>query len=205
MTGESVKKFLNVGGNNKTIPVPACFGGWDHLLLDIDPTVDPDILSDARELGALTPACFDAIYCSHNLEHYYIHDVERVLSGFAHVLKPEGFVYIRVPDILGLMKKVVAEGLDIDDILYTIAAGDIRVHDVLYGWGKQMEKSGNDFFAHKMGFSQKSLSKYLKSAGFGHRFMIQGSLEVQAIAFMQPPPAGSLELLGLGSVARKKN
>jgi hypothetical protein len=41
-------KVLNVGGNTKLIPIPKHYDGWDHLLLDIDPTGKPDVLCDAR-------------------------------------------------------------------------------------------------------------------------------------------------------------
>ncbi len=43
--------------------------------------------------------------------------------------------------------------MDLDDILYSSAAGPITVRDVVYGWGKQIEDSGVDFYAHKTGFS----------------------------------------------------
>lgn len=68
--------------------------------LDIDPNCGADIVRVARELRErVPPASRDAIYCSHNLEHYYPHDGELVLSGFLHVLKLHGFAEIRVPDI----------------------------------------------------------------------------------------------------------
>ena len=102
------KKRLNVGGHRKNIPIPAQYAGWQHDLLDIDPDCKPDVLCDAREMHKLELGYYDAIYCSHNLEHYYLHDALQVLSGFIHVLKPNGFAHIRVPDIGQLMKTVVA-------------------------------------------------------------------------------------------------
>ena len=48
-------KVLNVGGNSKAIALPPIFDGYEHLLLDIDPTGKPDLLCDARELTS-TPA-----------------------------------------------------------------------------------------------------------------------------------------------------
>lgn len=80
-------KVLNVGGNSKAIALPPIFDGYEHLLLDIDPTGKPDLLCDARELTSTPAAQYDAVYCSHNLEHYFRHDVPRVLAGFIHVLK----------------------------------------------------------------------------------------------------------------------
>ena len=37
-------KVLNVGGNSKAIALPPIFDGYEHLLLDIDPTGKPDLL-----------------------------------------------------------------------------------------------------------------------------------------------------------------
>ena len=101
-----MRKVLNVGGNSKAIGLPAQYNGWEHVLLDIDPRGKPDVVCDARELTSLAGATYDSVYCSHNLEHYYRHDVGKVLAGFLHVLKPEGFVFARVPDI-GMVMRVV--------------------------------------------------------------------------------------------------
>jgi len=150
-----MKKVLNVGGNSKAIPLPPQYAGFEHLLLDIDPTGNPDVLCDARELTKLDAEQFDMVYCSHNLEHYYRHDVPRVLNGFFNVLKTGGAVHIIVPDLLEVMKKVVQNNMDIDDVLYQSGMGPIMVSDVIYGYSKQIEASGVEFFAHKTGFTKK--------------------------------------------------
>ena len=75
----------------------------------------------------------------------------------------------------GVLQRVVQAGMDIDDVLYQSPAGPIAVHDVLYGYGKEIEKSGKDFFAHKRGFTPKSLRRALESAGFaGLKWMYDG-------------------------------
>lgn len=182
------KNVLNVGGGSKNVPIPAHYSGWDHLLVDIDPAVQPDVCMDARELAKLPANQYDAIYCSHNLEHYFAHDVARVLNGFRHVLKEDAFAEIRVPDMGALMREVVERSLDIDDVLYSSGMGPILVRDVIYGYGKQIEESGVDFYAHKTGFTRKSLAKALKAAGF---FFIVAVLprnrEIAFIAFKQAP------------------
>jgi ubiquinone/menaquinone biosynthesis C-methylase UbiE len=99
-----MKRVLNVGGNNKQIPLPPHFQGYEHILLDIDPKGSPYIVCDARKLTSLDVDQFDAVYCSHNLEHYYRYDVPRLLAGFLHVLKEGGFAQIIVPDIQEVMK-----------------------------------------------------------------------------------------------------
>lgn len=125
------KKVLNVGGNSKAIPLPPQYAGFNHWLLDIDPRGSPDIVCDARKLNTLEAGSFDAVYCSHNLEHYYRHDVPMVLAGFLHILKDGCFAHIKVPDINEVMRLTIENGLDIDDILYTSPAGPIKILDVL--------------------------------------------------------------------------
>jgi SAM-dependent methyltransferase len=189
-----LKRVLNVGGNNKAIPLPPEYAGFEHLLLDIDPKGAPDIVCDARELATLEAGQFDGIYCSHNLEHYYRHDVPRVLGGFLHVLKQGGFADIRVPDMYQVMKVTLERGLDIDDVLYQSPAGPIMVLDVIYGYTTEIERSGKDYYAHKTGFTQKSLMNALLRAGFTKMYFAPGNLEVRALAFKGEPDAETRKL-----------
>lgn len=193
------RRVLNVGGNSKDIPIPQHYDGWDHLLLDIDPKGHPDIVCDARELASLGPALFDAIYCSHNFEHYYKHDGRKVLAGFLHVLKDDGFAEIRVPDLSAVMRRCVEDGLDLEDTLYISAAGPMTARDVIYGWGAQIERSGVDFFAHKTGFTAKSLTAALTQAGFGAIFVSERkeAYELAALAFKAQPDAWQRETFKL--------
>jgi hypothetical protein len=191
------KKVLNVGGSSKAIAIPPVFDGWAHLLLDIDPRGEPDVLCDARKLDGMPPAAYDAIYCSHNLEHYYRHDVKKVLNGFAHVLRDDGFVYVRVPDMMELMRRTIEGQIDIDDVLYESAAGPITVQDVIYGLGTEIESSGQDFYAHKTGFSAASLEIALSRAGFAYVASSTGNLEITAIGFKNPPSQAVLDALGI--------
>ena len=157
-------KVLNVGGNNKAIPIP-------------------DVLCDARELTKYVGDKYDAIYCSHNLEHYFAHDVTKVLKGFVHVLKPHGFAEIRVPDMGQLFRLVIEKNLDIDDVIYVSKAGPITVKDTIYGFGKEIAATGQDFYAHKTGFTHKSLRKVLGEAGFrGALQATAGALEIRLVA-----------------------
>src|SRR6185503_19396760 len=120
-----------------------------------------------------------------------------VLAGFAHVLKADGFVYIRVPDMGELMRTVVAKNLDIEDVLYQSEAGPITVRDVVYGLGAEIERSGNDFFAHKTGFTRKALVSALRASGFQWVLAGTGNFEVTALAFMSPPNEYAQKLFNL--------
>lgn len=196
------RKVLNVGGYSKEISLPSAYNGWDHVLLDIDPKCNPDVLCDARELTSRPAEEFDAIYCSHNLEHYYRHDAPKVLAGFLHVLKEDGFVQIRVPDLAEVMKTVIERGLDVSDVLYQVGDRPITVLDVLYGYGVEIEQSGSDFFAHKTGFTEKSLIEALKQARFAITFTGRGNLEIVAYAFKNWPTDYAISLLNLPKVDR---
>lgn len=192
------RKVLNVGGNSHEIAIPAIYAGWKHHLLDIDPVGKPDIVCDARKLTTLPAAQYDAIYCSHNLEHYHYHDVDRVLQGFVHLLKPDGFAHIRVPDLMAVMEQMQQRDLDIADVLYHTGSGQpITVMDVLYGWGRQIEQSGVDFYAHKTGFSQKLLVKRLQENGFPWVAVASADLELKAFAFRHKPSAAVSKWLSI--------
>jgi hypothetical protein len=193
----SVKRVLNVGGGNKLIRISQHYDGWQHDLLDIDPAGQPDLVCDARELTKLNGGTYDAIYCSHNLEHYYRHDGLNVVRGFHHMLNETGFAEIRVPDLVQVISALVERQLDLDDELYRSSAGPISAHDVIYGLQIQIKNSGQDFYAHKTGFTSHSLIRMLKEGGFEKVFLIDDEpMAVHAFAFKTEPTQEQRELLG---------
>lgn len=167
-TKQSLQKtVLNVGGGAGEIEISSYFDTYRKLRLDINPKVSPDICMDARTLDKLSPNQVDAIYCSHNLEHYYAHEVPKVLKGFDHILRPEGFIELRVPDMEGLIKHLAKNDQCLEDTLYTTNKGlVITALDVFYGYGRDIERTGEDFMAHKTGFTKKTLKRHLNAAGF---------------------------------------
>ncbi|HEX9719469.1 MAG TPA: hypothetical protein VGA59_07020 [Ramlibacter sp.] len=192
-----VKSVLNVGGGSKATAIPGYFAGWRHDLLDIDPRGAPDIVCDARQLEKLPGGVYDAVYCSHNLEHYYRHDGLKVVRGFLHMLNPTGFAEIRVPDIAQVITALHEQQLELDDVLYQSPAGPIAAHDVIYGLQTEIERSGQDFYAHKTGFTPKSLSKMLLDGGFHKVFLTTDPyLAVHALAFKAEPTIEQRALLG---------
>ena len=177
---------LNVGGGSKAVAIPAHYEGWEHLLLDIDPKRGVDVVCDARLLGEkFSAGSYDAIYCSHNLEHYYLHDVKKVLGGFLHVLKEEGFAEIRVPDIGELIRLLASAQLDLDQEIYKSSVGGISAHDMIYGYGPEIEESGQDFYAHKAGFTRRTLANALFENGFAEVYFAppMALLELHVFAF----------------------
>ena len=73
----------------------------------------------------------DAVYSSHNVEHLYSHEVAVALREMRRVLKPAGFVMIKVPD-LQAVAGYVADG-KLEDALYLSSMGPIAPLDILYG------------------------------------------------------------------------
>ena len=125
--------------------------------------------------------------------------VPRVLAGFLNVLKPGGFAEIRVPDLEAVFRKVTSGELDLEDELYLSPGGPIAVIDVIYGWGKEIEASGQDFFAHKTGFTAKTLTASLLRAGFQEVWMVSpfADYELRAVAFRQASTPEQCKLLGI--------
>ena len=189
-------RVLNVGGGGSK-QVPSIFKGWDQDLLDIDANVKPDICCDAKNMRTMKAGQYDAVFCSHNLEHFYKHEVPVVLAGFIHVLKKDGFANIAVPDMNSLFECIVDGNRDIDDTWYQSGGGPISFHDVIYGWGKQVA-GGNAYYAHKTGFTQKSLGRALTKSGFAKVMTTaDGGGNLLAFAFKSKPTRAKLQRLGL--------
>lgn len=178
------RKVLNVGGGAKRISLPAVYDNWHQIWLDVNPATQPDVLCDARNLRSLPAGMYDSIYCSHTLEHFYVYEVLHVLAGFRHVLKPDGFVFIIVPDLGDLFKEISEKRLNMFDILYESEVGPITVHDVIFGHAGLVAKGningGNGWQAHKTGFTRETLSVALREV-FPYVYIRTQNREVHAI------------------------
>jgi len=192
-----MKRVLNVGGgSNGDENLPRVFQGWECDVLDIDPNVKPDICWDARKLATLPGSKYDAVFCSHCLEHFHKHEVFSVLSGFGHVLKDVGFANIAVPDVMALCNSLVKDEKQIDDVWYQSPGGPITFHDVMYGWSKQIA-GGNLFYCHKTAFTRASLTKALRAARFQTVLVAEDGYNLHAFAFKSKPAKARLAAMGL--------
>ena len=189
------RRVLNVGGGGSR-DLPPLYRGWQQDLLDIDPDVKPDICCDAKQLKTLKRGTYDAVFCSHNLEHFYRHEVPVVLAGMRHVLKRSGFVQVAVPNMTAVFEALVNEKRDIQDIWYHSQGGPVSFHDALYGWASKVSE-GNLYYAHKTGFTEKSLTKTLRAAGFPHIFTAIQTINLHAFAFVQMPSASQRKECGV--------
>ena len=136
---------------------------WAEIRLDIDASVQPDVIGTMVDLSAVESDSVDAIYSSHNIEHLYPHEVPLALAEFLRVLKPNGFFVATCPDLQSVCKLIAEDKLT--DTAYTSPAGPIAPLDILYGHRPAMAK-GNLYMAHRCGFTEKVLRGTLQSAGF---------------------------------------
>lgn len=156
--------FLHVGCGRKTKQyTPFADKEWREIRLDIDASVDPDLVGTMTDLSAVADQSVDAVFSSHNIEHLYPHDVPLALAEFKRVLKPDGFVLITCPDLQSVCALVAQDKLT--EPAYQSGQGPISPIDILYGHRAAMQ-AGNLYMAHRCGFTRKVLAATLQSAGF---------------------------------------
>lgn len=66
--------------------------------VDIRKTSSVDVVADARMLP-FKDSCFDHVYSSHLIEHFSHREVRNVLVEWVRVLKRNGIIEIRCPDL----------------------------------------------------------------------------------------------------------
>lgn len=191
-------RVLNVGSGGKGSPMPPIYAEWDVVWLDLNPSLQPDLLMDARDLGTLEPEQFDAVFSSHCLEHIYPHDLRDVIHGMWHVLKPDGFADIRVPNVGRLFKLIAENGWDLDSHVYDSPGGPIAVRDVLWGyWPFQAYSHQPELQLHKNGFSRRTLGNLLLGSDFPSVFMVLDDIDLRALAFKAKTEQARLVELGV--------
>lgn len=189
-----VKRVLNAGsGPHELDRLHAAFrnSDWTEVRYDIDKLVKPDLVGSIVDLGAIGDATFDAIWCSHNLEHLRTHDVPTALAEFRRVLKSDGFALMCTPDLETIAELIVDGRLE--DVAYYSPAGPITALDMLYGLSVSIER-GNLFMSHHTGFTTDRLGRLLIDSGFSEVLVKRGpSYDLWAVALM--PDANKESLL----------
>jgi SAM-dependent methyltransferase len=185
-SGNMRKRVLNAGSGasspRRLHPVfdPA---RWEETRLDIDPRTRPDIVGSVVDMRLKVPAqSFDAVWCSHILEHLYAHEVPAALAEFQRVLKPDGFALITCPDLETVAAMIVSEGLDSE--AYRSPAGPITPLDMLFGHSASLAL-GHVHMAHNTGFTCARLGGLLASSGFPTVLAKRDQFDLWALALMQ--------------------
>ncbi len=95
--------LLHVGCGGDPIPEWAV-GRYKEVRLDISPNNQPDILASMADMGDI--GTYDAIHCSHALEHLVPHEGDAALREFVRVLNLKGlplFLFL-ILKMSGLLK-----------------------------------------------------------------------------------------------------
>mgnify|MGYP006117608405 FL=1 len=136
---------------------------WNETRVDVNADVNPDVVGSMQDLSNIKNNFYDSIFSSHSIEHVFAHEVNQVLKGFLNVLNKSGFLVITCPDIKSISKLIMED--KVSEAAYESEAGPINPIDMLWGHSESI-KNGNEFMAHKCGFTKKSLMHALTHAGF---------------------------------------
>lgn len=161
-----MKTLLHVGcGHNRKAHTTPGFNTpeWQEIRLDIDQSVQPDILGSMTDMSVVEDKAIDAIFSSHNIEHLYPHEVPLALAEFVRVLQPDGFAVITCPDLQSVCALVADNKLT--QTAYESPAGPIAPLDILYGHRPSLQQ-GKLYMAHRCGFTKDVLGHTLGYAGF---------------------------------------
>ena len=163
-----MKTFLHVGCGDEPQSNIVGFNNdnWNEIRLDIDESVNPDIVGTLTDMQSVEAGSVDAVYSSHNIEHIFPHEVPVALSEFYRVLKEDGIVVITCPDIQSVGEAIAQDKLF--ETLYESTMGPVTAFDILYGH-RETTLDGNVFMIHKGGFTYSTLDKAFFKAGFKAR------------------------------------
>ena len=183
-----MKTLLHVGCGPQTKSQIKGFDNddWKEIRFDIDKNVNPDIVGTLTDMKLVETGSVDAIYSSHNIDHIYPHEVLIALKEFYRVLNDDGIVVITCPDLQSVCEAVVNDKL-LEPLYETTESHQISPIDILYGWRIPITQ-GNEYMAHKGGFTYSALNASFFEAGFkaryGGRMPINGG-ELFLVAFKQ--------------------
>ena len=147
---------------------------WSEIRVDIDESVNPDIVASLTDMSAVESSSYDAVYSSHNIEHLFAHEVPIAFKEMLRVLNDDGFLIITCPDLKSVCAQV-AEG-NLIDPLYQSGMGPISAIDILYGHRASIQ-DGNHYMAHKIGFTSKVLHASLLGSGFGNAVVMENAAQ----------------------------
>ena len=137
------QRKLHIGGK-------IAHAGWENL--NAVPGEHVDYARNAKDLSIFPDNIFSDIYASHVLEHFdYIIALD-VVREWKRVLKPQGKIYISVPDLDNLCRLFLMPDLSLSD----------RCHVMRFMFGGHLDK----YDYHLQGFNFKLLNNLLKTAGF---------------------------------------
>jgi SAM-dependent methyltransferase len=196
------RRVLNVGSGPRTSrSLHPAFSAeaWNEVRLDIEPSVEPDLVGSVTSLGSLlSESSVDAVWASHVMEHLFRHEVDPALRQVFRVLKEDGFAIFTSPDIAVAVD--IAARFGMDHVIYHSPAGPITAHDMIFGHSASIA-AGRLHMAHKTAFTRDSLGQSLLVAGFPTVIAKVDRYDLWAVALMERADEGAiLEQLAIGGL-----
>jgi SAM-dependent methyltransferase len=179
------KRLLNAGSGPAIGAMHPAFDPsvWTEVRIDIDPRTAPDLVGTISDMhGIVEDGSFDAIWCSHCIEHLHDHEVLPSLREFRRILTDDGFAILSCPNLDAVARLVVSE--DIESVAYLSPAGPVRLLDMIFGHSPSIE-AGRVHMAHRTGFTVDRLGRLAAKAGFEARVLEGENYDLWA-ALMMP-------------------
>ena len=180
------KRMLNAGSGPANGAEHPAFdpSEWKQIRIDIDPRTAPDLVGSISNMrGVIEDDSFDAVWCSHCIEHLHDHEVLPALHEFRRILNDDGFAIVSCPNLGAVAKLIVSE--DIESVAYLSPAGPIRLLDMIFGHSQSIE-TGHLYMAHRTGFTVDRLGRLAANAGFAEARVLEGENYDLWAALMMP-------------------
>lgn len=133
-----------------------------YINIDIRPVASADMQMASWERGPFTEGSVDEIYSRHMLEHLLLKDAIRTVANWFWLLRPGGFLRVIVPDMTFHAQQLLGETHNqttdpVVNFSHAMAG--------FYGW-HDPKRGGTVEDAHRWGYTQDSMFKLLREAGF---------------------------------------
>lgn len=132
--------FLNLGCGNKPLK--------NYINIDSREECNPDLVCDIRKLP-YEDGTIDRILASDILEHVGRLEVETVLKEWYRILKSEGILIIKTPNVDTIIDAYQVKKIPFGELVRKLYGNQIYVEDT-----------------HRSGFNPESLKQLLVSTGF---------------------------------------
>lgn len=92
--------------------------------VDIQQFGDVDFVTNAKDLSMIQDVSIDEIYASHILEHFPKTETKSVLSEWKRTLKPQGILWLSVPDFDAIVEMYLKSGRILETWVEHLIHGD---------------------------------------------------------------------------------
>lgn len=142
---------LHLGCGKRYLP------GYTHIDIDNEPHIDyPN--TDISDLNMFDDNSVDEIYSCGNFEYFDRDYAPNVLKEWKRVLKPNGTLYISVPDFKSIVEVYETNGGDLE--------GEGILGPIFGKWQYNTQTGKPKFIYHKTVYDFKSLSNMLNKIGY---------------------------------------